>query len=648
MYVIEFVKNKKVNIDYNVTYSIFDGLKRMREWNKEAKGNDDSFIMHYQIIDESTDEPVLVDKMYAGVEYNYNFFEVTRSRLTNLFEGQELEENLSLLERIEVQYEAEKDKYYANMTVEIQEEMASEPLEIEDNEDTEEKEPSKIKETIDKVKSNKKKRKKKTYESEENKQKDTVSIKEKIIAIYNNTEKKKLLVFSTVGLMTIIVVFITVALSNYSTQEEPEAFDNLIENHHFIEALEEYPHRYAEINNEIVNLGEQGLPFLEEFVSNRDEDFSAQLDLAYLNRDFDTLIELEEHANTDRRRYQLITALLHEKEYEQAAEIEGLIQNDSIQQEVTDSYLIHIQEYLTRGDIENAQELQNHANNVLINDYMAEFIELEGQIEEETAEGNNGLFNRSNEDSLREERSRLLSLKTLYDQEETAESSSLFTVLIVLLALLGFVSILFIFLKKNKPHAKITEFDEMMKNKLFIQALKQFPHKYPEIERNIFLLGEKGIPYLEEFISNKKGYKPGHFDLAFLKKDFEKVIKLEQYADTDGRKSQLAIAYIQLSEIDKANEINQYIEVPELASYLNEHYYQLTVEALRNDDMKLARKYQEKGNSSDIDYLIDTIKVIEDKIQSLIDGAKQLGLNSEEQSKMKKLEEAKAVCLNLD
>lgn len=647
MYVLKFDKNKKVELDYSLTYSIFDGLGKMREWNKDAKASEDTFIMHYKIIDDVKDQAILVDKMVVGAEYNYDFFGTTRNRLKNLFEGEELEENLTLLEKIEAQYEAEKDKHYANFNAEIQENIVSSPENTEDIE--EEKSTSKFKKTVGKLK---KSSSKKSFHSDKQSQKEEKgdSLKETLIAKYNDLDISKNALLTIVGAAALTFIVGVVVVANLiSPNNEPQPFEELLQDHYFIEALEEYPHRYVEINQEIMKLDEEGIPFLEEFIQHKDDYAPAHLDLAYLNRNYEQVIALEEYADTDQRRGFVVSALIHEENFEEATEIERLIRNDLVNQDILDEYLSLIIEHLTRNDIESAVEVQEHANHILINDFMTEYIELEEEIESQSVTQSGGFFNRNNLDDLRSERSNLLNKSTLFEIEEESSSGLIVSIILLIISIGIIISlVIYYFKKKKKPHAKIKDFENMIKNKLFVEALKLYPHKYPEIEREIFLLGEKGIPYLEEFISHKKGYKPALFDLAFLKKDYEKVIKLEEYADTDGRKSQLAISYIRNSQIDKANEINQYIEVPELAYYLNEHYYQLTVEALKNDDMLLAREYQEKGKSTDIDYLIGTIQLIEEKIESIVNGAKKLGLNAEEKNMMKKLEEARATSLNLD
>ena len=104
--------------------------------------------------------------------------------------------------------------------------------------------------------------------------------------------------------------------------------------------------------------------------------------------------------------------------------------------------------------------------------------------------------------------------------------------------------------------SKSTPLNDFLEAKRFSEALQEYPQEYPRIERSIFYLGVEGIPYLEDFLK-EKDYAKGRFDLAYLKKDYAKVVEMKDEADSDDRLAQLAVAYIKTDQLEEAEKLNE-------------------------------------------------------------------------------------------
>lgn len=160
-------------------------------------------------------------------------------------------------------------------------------------------------------------------------------------------------------------------------------------------------------------------------------------------------------------------------------------------------------------------------------------------------------------------------------------------------------------------------YQNLIEKKSFAKASKEFPERYPDIENKIFALGEEGIPYLEEYIKTFPDYKQAQFDLAFLKKDYDRVTQLNNLADTDARKTELAIAYINTDQLTEGKKINKLIKNDEIAKLIDNHYYTLAQKALLNNDVDQAKKLSKESEQADINTLIDTYQSIEEQINKI-------------------------------
>lgn len=597
MFVLQFVKNAKVVIDYSENYSLFDGIEQLKKWNKNAISKNSKFIMQYKIYDTVKNEVVLVDQLALGTDYMIDFFKLTRTRLKQLYSDQDLSNILELLDSMEAQYQSEKDEYYASASSEAAED------EVQQVENTEE---SPKKKRIKKIKPNKKKEK--SSSKEENQQ-----LKE-LIAIIKELPKslQGLFVAGLVGIL--LSISLSIGIYIVASSEYVPTYEELIDSGQYLSALDAYPDNYYEIEQALVALGDEGISLLEDFISIKDDYPQAELDLAYLRKEYPDVVQLASYADTEQRKAQVIVAYIHLGEYAKAVSLNNVVSSKEYNQLIDQVYFNLIVNHLNQNDYEAASTLQGYANNSVINDYIESVVKLSEEIESLSLKEQETFLGDKKLSDLKSERTDLL------NQDIFSPSKHLNWTKVLLSSAAAItigVVIAHRWRESRMPNSKITDYYDLITNNLYIEALRLYPQKYPEIERFIFQLGENGIPYLEEFIDKKKTYKQAQFDLAYLRKEYDKVIKLEKYADTDGRKTQLAISYIQVGNIDLANHINQILQVPEIAYYLNEQYYSMTVAALKNDDFSSAQKYQEASANSDISYLLETIRLIDVKIKKL-------------------------------
>lgn len=633
LYVIKFIKNNHISIDFEEHFNLYNGLEQLNQFNKQALDNKRKYFVHYKIIDEIKEKDVLVDKVALGNDYRIDFFGLTKIKLGSLFSGEELENHLMLLEEIEVQYTAEKNEYYANRKAEVNEKILNSAAESSEPDSIDDK---KLTDNGHNLITNKKRLKQeKKKKSKQNKSK--------------HSYKNLILIISVSALLVLGMVFF-MGNNNDNSDKSKVSFEELMIDKNFTKALEEYPEKYIDIEHEIVELGEIGIPYLEMFIDKYPDYNEAQFDLYYLEKNHDKVIENSEMANTDKRRTHLAIAYIFEDDLKKANKINHLIHDNELNRQIDEIYFHLILENVKSDNKEKVNEYMQYANSPEINDYIKNLNILNSKLNEldnlpENKKDN--FFNSRKLDSLNKEKIELINSSPFIEESNSNLNLTIisFPLIIMLILALAYFGMQLIKNKEVKEEEK--GFELYLQNKMYMIALKEFPHKYPEIERTIFLQGESEIPYLEEFITKKKNYKQAYFDLAFLKKEYDKVIDLEKFADTDARKAQLAIAYIQQGELDLANDINQIIQVPELSYYLNEHYYQLTVLALKNDDYDQAFQYQDLGNSPDIDYLIETIKMINKRIEEINSNRTQQD-DPKVIYKLQRLREAKAMSLNLD
>ncbi|MCW6665692.1 hypothetical protein NHG29_03090 [Aerococcaceae bacterium NML160702] len=162
----------------------------------------------------------------------------------------------------------------------------------------------------------------------------------------------------------------------------------------------------------------------------------------------------------------------------------------------------------------------------------------------------------------------------------------------------------------------VDELAVLLEQKRFEEALEHYPQEYPLIERTIFYLGLDGIPYLEDFLKIKD-YGKGWYDLAYLKKDYTKVIELKAEADTDERLTQLAVAYVKTGAIAEAEALNGQLMVESINALIIQAKEAQAIQLIKENKWEEAQQIQNQIQSERIRIFYEEIGKADAAIQEI-------------------------------
>lgn len=116
-----------------------------------------------------------------------------------------------------------------------------------------------------------------------------------------------------------------------------------------------------------------------------------------------------------------------------------------------------------------------------------------------------------------------------------------------------------------------------------------------------FLVEQEAFEQLEAF---QEAYPTeiGKFEVAFNHKDWKTVIEADISTLNNSRKMMMAIAFIQLGQLEEAKLISESLEDPRLSM-------QLAVGYLRQKNVEEAKKIQDKLNDKQLAEMIDTTEI---------------------------------------
>lgn len=148
-------------------------------------------------------------------------------------------------------------------------------------------------------------------------------------------------------------------------------------------------------------------------------------------------------------------------------------------------------------------------------------------------------------------------------------------------------------------------------------ALKHHPDEFERIEREIFLGGHENIPKLKSFISHYPDYHQAKLDLAYLEGSYQDVINLAEYADTDARKAQLVVSFLETDQIPEAKRINDELNNENLALLIEEAYQEKLSLLLPNRSFSEANNLAKEMGDQKMVTILASIKQQEDKLSEL-------------------------------
>ena len=157
--------------------------------------------------------------------------------------------------------------------------------------------------------------------------------------------------------------------------------DQLLSEKRFEEALQEYPQEYPYIEREIFYLGLDGIPYLETFLQEKSEYLKGQFDLAYLKKDFQTVVELKDQADSDERLTQLAVAYINLNLLNEAEEINDRLQVSKLTEQIETAKNRNLINMIKDGKIEEAKSEQVYLQNPRVTEYFNLLDEANQQIE---------------------------------------------------------------------------------------------------------------------------------------------------------------------------------------------------------------------------------------------------------------------------
>ena len=154
---------------------------------------------------------------------------------------------------------------------------------------------------------------------------------------------------------------------------------------------------------------------------------------------------------------------------------------------------------------------------------------------------------------------------------------------------------------KEEPATSISSSVETAKITLdnYMEIAEKEPDRQEEVVN--FLVEQEAFEQLEAF---QEAYPTeiGKFEVAFNQKDWKTVIEADISALNTARKMMMAIAFIQLGQLEEAKLINESLEDPRLSM-------QLAVGYLRQKNVEEAKKIQDKLNDEQLAEMIDTTEI---------------------------------------
>lgn len=150
-----------------------------------------------------------------------------------------------------------------------------------------------------------------------------------------------------------------------------------------------------------------------------------------------------------------------------------------------------------------------------------------------------------------------------------------------------------------------------LKKKDYLKAAEKFPSEIYEIEKT--LVKNKDFDQLESF-EKKYPTVVGAFDLAFYKKEWDKVVKSDIDSLNFERKVMLTHAFIMLDWLEDAEIFNKRIKSKELSLEIERGYFNRAVNLLQTGKVELAKDIQKKIQNEELQTLIEDAELYNEMI----------------------------------
>lgn len=411
-----------IEIEWDKPYSLYTGIQKIYTNHNHAQNKNLILTITPTFCEKEEDDSireVFEDEIPLGFDEPLNVFEYLRSRILKIFHNQDSEEKdylLNFLEEIEIQYEYAENKNYTQKeheklmqsAIEKKESRQEQPLS--QPQDSQIDMPSRADTQSEVAKKNKDKP------------------KEKIVQPVKKNTKSKFKK-AIPALVTIILVLTGFGYNSYRSYAESNVpLEERIEQEEYDKALEYYPEEVARIEREMFLKGHDYLDELKE-LNNQYDYPQTEFDIAFLENDFQKVIELSDLADSEGRQAQLVIAYLGQGYNKEAYILNDILESDELDLAVNSALLAEGKQALANNDVQYAKEIAENTQNdnfsTIISDYETlnkEISEYDKKLEEEE--------DKKKVEKLIEERDRLkedleeLKNNLLSDTTETTQSNS--------------------------------------------------------------------------------------------------------------------------------------------------------------------------------------------------------------------------------
>ncbi|PQF23451.1 hypothetical protein [Enterococcus mundtii] len=129
------------------------------------------------------------------------------------------------------------------------------------------------------------------------------------------------------------------------------------------------------------------------------------------------------------------------------------------------------------------------------------------------------------------------------------------------------------------------------------EAAEEYPAQYQQLINH--LVEQKEFSWIEK-LNEQKPTGNATFDLAFYYKDWKKVIATHVEQLTEKRQVKLAIAYLELEQVQEAVVLNRHLKHPEITLALDQFYFEKSLDWLKEKEMNKAKEAFEQIQTEEL------------------------------------------------
>ncbi|MBO0461132.1 MULTISPECIES: hypothetical protein [unclassified Enterococcus] len=153
----------------------------------------------------------------------------------------------------------------------------------------------------------------------------------------------------------------------------------------------------------------------------------------------------------------------------------------------------------------------------------------------------------------------------------------------------------------NEP--KVTEdsqnisWQSLVEAGAYDEAAEKYPDQYQQLLDH--LVEQQEFSWVEK-LNEQRPTGNATFDLAFYQKDWETVIVTHVEQLTEQRQVKLAIAYLELEQIEEAVVLNRHINQPEITLTIDQFYLQESLDWLKEKEIDKAKELSQNIQTEEL------------------------------------------------